>query len=358
MDLISLYVGVAFGIISGIIANYLMRRPLKVVVIVSILFFISGTIAASMISAIVLAGVPSLIGMPKDVAISILDDAELKHSFTEQHNETVAKGLVISQDQPAGLTVKKGTKIHLVVSKGSYLGSISVNSEPSGANVYLDGALKGTTPITISEISAGAHEIKIIKKDYKEWSKSISVSGGNASDISVSLSEAPTPTSTMPQPTTPTITSTPTPTITPSLPITLKYSDYDTLDQVCTYEDNYCGWATAPGKAVIYGSMTKSGIKVPEGASKLKVIISIPCNGWGEGLSGPDGSSASIIVDGLSKEERINSTMKFHHENYYKYESCSTFLNTFDISGQREVTLRIEMVGAHLDFQQAQLVFS
>lgn len=355
--IVSLLIGISTSLMAAVITDR-RRLPKKIVYLIAAVTFVVATLITSYgYESIVLVEVPTLSGMSKDGAALILNQIGLYYDFEEQYNEKVIKGIVISQDPPVG-TVKKGTKIHIVVSKGSSLGTISVNSEPSGASVYLDGELKGTTPITVSEVSAGAHEIKFMKKGYKEWSKSISVSGGSTSDISVSLDEVPTPTPTAPQPTTPTITPTPTPTITPSLPITLKYGDFDALDQVCTYENNYCGWATAKGKAIIYGSMTKSGIKVPEGVSKLKVIINIPCNGWGEGLSGPDGSAALIIVDGISKEERIDSTMKFHHENYYKYEFCSTFTNNFDISGKNEITLKIEMVGAHLDFQQAQLVFS
>lgn len=358
-DIVQLIVSLLIGISTSLIAAGITehkRFSKKVVYLTAAVTFVFATLITSYgYESIVLVEVPPLSSMSKDGVALLLNQIGLDYDSEEQYNEEVIKGLIISQDPPAG-TVKKGTKIHLVVSKGSSSGSISVNSDPSGASVYLDEALKGTTPITISGISAGAHEIKIIKKDYKEWSKSISVSGGSTLDISVSLSEAPTTTPPTPQTTIPQ--TTPIPTITPSLPITLKYSDFDTLDKVCTYEDNYCGWVTAPGKAIIYGYMTKSGIKVPDGTSKLKVIISIPCNGWGEGLSGPDGSAALIIIDEISKEERISNTMKFHHENYYKYEFCNSFLNTFDISGKNEITLKIEMAGAHLDFQQAQLVFS
>lgn len=46
-------------------------------------------------------------------------------------------------------------------------GSLEVSSVPSGANVYLDGILKGTTPITISGVKTGSsHEVKLTKIGY------------------------------------------------------------------------------------------------------------------------------------------------------------------------------------------------
>ena len=138
--------------------------------------------------------------------------------------------------------------------------------------------------------------------------------------------------------------------------ITLTYKDFS-LQRVCTYDDNSCGYADVPGKAVIYGQMTRE-IEIPPGTSKLDVTISICCNGWGEGLSGKDGSAAHIIVDDQVKEEKMDSSMNFHHNRYYRYEYCDSFTNTFDVGGKSRVTLTIKMFnGAQLDFYSATLEF-
>ena len=103
--------------------------------------------------------------------------------------------------------------------------------------------------------------------------------------------------------------------------------------------------------------MTKD-IEIPPGKSKLDVTISISCVGWGEGLAGRDGSAAYVIVDGQSREERMDSSMTFHHNSYYKYEFCDSFTNTFDVGGRSEATLTIRMAGgARLDFESATLEF-
>jgi hypothetical protein len=170
-------------------------------------------------------------------------------------------------------------------------------------------------------------------------------------DVQGITSPSPTPTPTI------TPTPSPTPSPTPPPPMILTYHDFD-LDDVCTPEDNYCGWASAPGNAIVYGSMT-TDINVPEGASELEVTIRISCNGYGEGLSGQAGSATCIRVDSEERVERIDTTMNSHHGRYYRYEWCDSFSNTFNVSGEEEITLIIEMSGgARLDFELAKLSFS
>jgi len=98
-------------------------------------------------------------------------------------------------------------------------GSISISSAPAGAKIYLDGAYKGTTPKTISDVSVGYHTIELNKEGYQSWSTSVYVTSGGTETVSVSMSaiavaappiiptKSPTPISTP----TPAITPTPTP---------------------------------------------------------------------------------------------------------------------------------------------------
>lgn len=138
--------------------------------------------------------------------------------------------------------------------------------------------------------------------------------------------------------------------------ISYVYGDF-ILTNVCTYENNWCGYADQPSKAVIYGEMSKD-IFLSSSYDNLDVTIFIPCNGWGEGLAGPDGSSAHIIVDDIIKVEEIDSTMPYHHGGYFKYEYCDNFTNTFNITGKNKVRLTIRMNdGARMDFQEARLKF-
>jgi len=69
-------------------------------------------------------------------------------------------------------------------------GLISISSSPSGADVYLDGAYKGTTPATISDVSPGSHTLKLEKYGYAEWLTSVHVTSGVTDSITAHLTAA------------------------------------------------------------------------------------------------------------------------------------------------------------------------
>jgi len=75
------------------------------------------------------------------------------------------------------------------------LGRISITSSPSGADVYLDGASKGTAPVILNEISPGKHVIWCKKTDFEDLQQSIEVTSGNFAIVACALVQTPTPTS-------------------------------------------------------------------------------------------------------------------------------------------------------------------
>jgi hypothetical protein len=81
-------------------------------------------------------------------------------------------------------------------------GTISVSSSPSGANVYLDDAYKGITPLTITDVSPGTHTIEVKLEGYQDWSTSVQIAAGGTASVPASLTRTPTPTPTPKTPTT------------------------------------------------------------------------------------------------------------------------------------------------------------
>ncbi|MEI6842228.1 MAG: PEGA domain-containing protein, partial [Methanomicrobiales archaeon] len=60
----------------------------------------------------------------------------------------------------------------------STTGSINVMSTPTGATIVLDGIYKGTTPATLSGVSAGSHSLVLKKNGYADYTTSVSVTAG------------------------------------------------------------------------------------------------------------------------------------------------------------------------------------
>jgi len=57
------------------------------------------------------------------------------------------------------------------------VGAITITSNPAGATIFLDNIIKGITPLTLSSVSNGDHNILLRLDNYKDSSKSVTVLG-------------------------------------------------------------------------------------------------------------------------------------------------------------------------------------
>jgi hypothetical protein len=54
-------------------------------------------------------------------------------------------------------------------------GSLEVASRPSGAQVFVDDNLIGTTPLLLSNVAAGSRRLRIESSGYKIWTTSVQI---------------------------------------------------------------------------------------------------------------------------------------------------------------------------------------
>ncbi len=66
-------------------------------------------------------------------------------------------------------------------------GVINVDTEPSGATVYIDGIKYGNTPITVNDVIIGKHELKLDKSGFGIITKSIVLEENNPINIKENL---------------------------------------------------------------------------------------------------------------------------------------------------------------------------
>jgi len=100
------------------------------------------------------------------------------------------------QDWSSTAQVSSGstTTVSATLTAVQTYGTISVRSSPSGASVYLDGSYQGTTPMTISGVVKGGHNIELQKSGYYEWSGTVTVNAGQTTTVSRTLTQIPSPT--------------------------------------------------------------------------------------------------------------------------------------------------------------------
>jgi hypothetical protein len=79
-------------------------------------------------------------------------------------------------------------------------GQITVRSNPSGANIYLDNAYRGLTPLTLADIPQGNHAVLLKMSGYQDWESSVNVVAGTSNDVSgtLAVSTQPAPTALAP----------------------------------------------------------------------------------------------------------------------------------------------------------------
>jgi serine/threonine protein kinase len=66
-------------------------------------------------------------------------------------------------------------------------GSLQVASRPSGAQVFVDDSLIGTTPLLLSNVAAGSKSLRIELSGYKIWTKSVRIEPSARLRVSASL---------------------------------------------------------------------------------------------------------------------------------------------------------------------------
>ena len=76
-------------------------------------------------------------------------------------------------------------------------GTLSCNTTPSGANIYLNGIYQGLTNKTISDLEPGSYVVKYTKEGYEDHSVTITINAGIISYVTTILQEEPEPTGTL-----------------------------------------------------------------------------------------------------------------------------------------------------------------
>jgi hypothetical protein len=66
-------------------------------------------------------------------------------------------------------------------------GAIVVFSRPSGAEVFLDERLVGSTPLSLDEVAAGTHGVRIALPEHRAWVTSVNVTPGSSLRVAASL---------------------------------------------------------------------------------------------------------------------------------------------------------------------------
>jgi serine/threonine-protein kinase len=68
-------------------------------------------------------------------------------------------------------------------------GGLQILSRPAGADVFVDGALVGRTPLLMASVPPGAHEVRIELPGHRRWATSVRVEPGGRARVAASLEQ-------------------------------------------------------------------------------------------------------------------------------------------------------------------------
>jgi len=121
-----------------------------------------------------------------DTEIAGITPLEVDNQSAGEHTIYVEKGNY-SAETIAFLEPDDLVKINLPMKLGR--GKLKISSTPFEAKVYIDGVLKGETPMVVKDLMAGEHILKLIKKGYSEFTKTVFVKSNQQIKENISLGQ-------------------------------------------------------------------------------------------------------------------------------------------------------------------------
>jgi len=91
------------------------------------------------------------------------------------------------KDYVSFVDVSSGTTSYYNLTLVPLSATLNFFSNPQGAEVYLNGVYKGKTPISISDLSSGSYDVRMVLSGYEEYRARVDLSPGEVRQVSITL---------------------------------------------------------------------------------------------------------------------------------------------------------------------------
>jgi hypothetical protein len=118
---------------------------------------------------------------------------ELKNISAGSHKIVINKDGYLNFTQTITVEPQKPSRVHAVLIQSSKSTSsqpaqsvsctVHITSDPSGADVYIDDQLSGTTPVELKNVSAGSRRVVLKKDGYLDFTQTITAESQNPSQV-------------------------------------------------------------------------------------------------------------------------------------------------------------------------------
>jgi hypothetical protein len=97
--------------------------------------------------------------------------------------------LEMAKFQPANATTQVAAADNANIAAPSLSAKLQVASTPDGADIEVDGSFVGNTPSDV-QVAEGEHTVSVKKSGYKDWQRTLKVSGGSSLHLNADLERA------------------------------------------------------------------------------------------------------------------------------------------------------------------------
>ena len=95
------------------------------------------------------------------------------------------------EDYIEKITLNPNETVNKDIKMKKKAGALSIETVPSGAEIYIDGYKKGVSPITINNLIIGKYKIKAIKENYEVYEKEVTIEYKVTNKETFNLTEEP-----------------------------------------------------------------------------------------------------------------------------------------------------------------------
>jgi hypothetical protein len=97
--------------------------------------------------------------------------------------------LEMAKFQPANATTQVAAADNANIAAPSLSAKLQFASTPDGADIEVDGSFVGNTPSDV-QVAEGEHTVSVKKSGYKDWQRTLKVSGGSSLHLNADLEKA------------------------------------------------------------------------------------------------------------------------------------------------------------------------
>lgn len=91
------------------------------------------------------------------------------------------------------VTAGQTTNVYAALTPSQNTGTLVVNSNPSGAGVYIDEGYRGETPVSIGNLVQGSHSVRLRLAGYQDYSTTVVIYPGQVTTINPALTPSVNP---------------------------------------------------------------------------------------------------------------------------------------------------------------------